>query len=162
MRSAHATANPESTKDMRTKSIFGLIATFLSIAASGLIVARAETVTPMRDMGLEQLRQQYRLAPGECPNGRTRDGGCITQAQQPAPSPTPAPKSNNNENATGAFVMLGFLLSAYFFPTIIAGFRKHHNAAAIFVLNLFLGWTFLGWIGALIWAATAVRSREGT
>ena len=31
---------------------------------------------------------------------------------------------------------------------------------AIFVLNLFLGWTLLGWVGALVWAATAVRHRD--
>jgi len=28
---------------------------------------------------------------------------------------------------------------------------------AILVLNLLLGWTFLGWVGALIWSLTAVR-----
>ena len=38
----------------------------------------------------------------------------------------------------------------YFLPTAIATTRK--NTGAIFVLNLFLGWTLLGWVGALIWA----------
>lgn len=38
----------------------------------------------------------------------------------------------------------------YFLPAII-GFRKR-NGFAIFVLNLFLGWTLLGWVMALIWA----------
>jgi hypothetical protein len=33
---------------------------------------------------------------------------------------------------------------------------------AIGVLNFFLGWTLLGWIGALVWACTAdVRQRAG-
>ena len=40
----------------------------------------------------------------------------------------------------------------YFLPTII-GFRKR-NAGAIFVLNLLLGWTIVGWIVALVWALT--------
>ena len=40
----------------------------------------------------------------------------------------------------------------YFLPTIIAACRKHKNGAAILALNLFLGWTFLGWVIALIWS----------
>lgn len=42
---------------------------------------------------------------------------------------------------------------AYFVPYIIAVFRKHPNRQAILILNLLLGWTVLGWIGALVWAA---------
>ncbi len=44
----------------------------------------------------------------------------------------------------------GILLSGYFLPAIIG--RHKRNARAILVLNLLLGWTILGWIGALIWA----------
>jgi len=40
----------------------------------------------------------------------------------------------------------------YFLPTIIAAARSKHDVAAIFVLNFFLGWTFVGWIIALVWA----------
>lgn len=43
-------------------------------------------------------------------------------------------------------------LALYFAPTIIASFRKHPNALGIFLLNFLLGWTLLGWIGALIWS----------
>ncbi len=43
-------------------------------------------------------------------------------------------------------------LAVYFLPTILAAFRCHPNALAIFLVDLLLGWTFLGWIGALIWA----------
>jgi len=45
-------------------------------------------------------------------------------------------------------------LAAYFLPTIVAVARGHHNAFAIFLLNLLLGWTGLGWIFALVWAVT--------
>ena len=38
----------------------------------------------------------------------------------------------------------------YFLPSVI-GFRKR-NGFAIFVFNLFLGWTVFGWVMALIWA----------
>jgi len=44
------------------------------------------------------------------------------------------------------------LLAVYFLPTII-GYNKR-NAVAIFMLNLFLGWTFIGWVIALVWACT--------
>lgn len=52
------------------------------------------------------------------------------------------------------FIGLGFALCAalYFLPTII-GLHKR-NAGAIFVLNLFLGWTLIGWVVALVWALT--------
>ncbi len=51
--------------------------------------------------------------------------------------------------------VLGFFL--YFVPAVIAFGRGHHNAGAIFALNLLLGWTVLGWIAAFIWSLTAVR-----
>ena len=43
-------------------------------------------------------------------------------------------------------------LALYFLPAIM-GCRKR-NATAILVLNIFLGWTFLGWVVALVWATT--------
>jgi Superinfection immunity protein/Short C-terminal domain len=49
------------------------------------------------------------------------------------------------------------LLFPYFLPTIIAVLRRKASAVGIFFLNLFLGWTFIGWIGALIWALSADR-----
>jgi hypothetical protein len=48
----------------------------------------------------------------------------------------------------------------YFIPSFIAFGRKHHNGAAIVLLNLLLGWTALGWIAALVWSATAVKRPE--
>ena len=48
-------------------------------------------------------------------------------------------------------LLIGFLyIILYFFPAIIA--RKKKHACGIFFLNLFLGWTFLGWVGAFVWA----------
>ncbi|WP_174299560.1 superinfection immunity protein [Caulobacter sp. S45] len=40
----------------------------------------------------------------------------------------------------------------YFVPTIVAFRRKDRQRTAIFILNLFLGWTLIGWVGALVWA----------
>jgi hypothetical protein len=30
--------------------------------------------------------------------------------------------------------------------------RRHRNLLPIILVNIFLGWTFVGWIVALIWA----------
>lgn len=48
-----------------------------------------------------------------------------------------------------------FAVALYFAPFFIAKARKKRNAAAIGLLTLLLGWTIIGWIGALIWSATA-------
>ncbi len=51
---------------------------------------------------------------------------------------------------TAAAIVLG----VYFLPTIVANRRQHRNTTAIFAFNLFLGWTFLGWVLAFVWALT--------
>ena len=63
-------------------------------------------------------------------------------------------------NVTGALVTLAILFLLYFVPTWIAGARNHHNQYAILALNLFLGWTFVGWVVALVWALTAVNKAQ--
>ena len=45
----------------------------------------------------------------------------------------------------------------YFFPTIVACQRKHHQRMPIILINLFLGWTLLGWVLALVWAVSAIN-----
>jgi len=50
--------------------------------------------------------------------------------------------------------LLCLFLCVYFAPVLIANSREHRNNAAIFVLTLFLGWTILGWVVALIWGFT--------
>lgn len=49
-------------------------------------------------------------------------------------------------------IAFGLCLAMYFLPSILA--HQKHNFAAIFLVNLFLGWTVIGWIVALIWAMT--------
>lgn len=55
----------------------------------------------------------------------------------------------------GAFLLIITLmicLFLYMLPTLIAYYNKDKNTAWIFVLNLLLGWSTIGWIVALIWA----------
>ena len=46
------------------------------------------------------------------------------------------------------------MATLYFWPALAAYTRKHVNTHAIFVLNLLLGWTFVGWVAALVWAVS--------
>ncbi len=41
-------------------------------------------------------------------------------------------------------------IGLYFLPAIIAAARQTHNSTGILLLNIFLGWTFIGWIVALV------------
>ena len=48
------------------------------------------------------------------------------------------------------FFGIGFV--TYFLPSIVAIVRSKRDIAGIILLNLFLGWTMIGWVVALIWA----------
>lgn len=47
------------------------------------------------------------------------------------------------------FIVCGVL---YFMPAFSAHLNDKKNTAAIFLLNLLLGWTFIGWVVAFVWA----------
>lgn len=49
-------------------------------------------------------------------------------------------------------LFITFCIFVYFLPTIIAVVRNKKNKLAIFVLNAFLGFTFIFWVLALVWA----------
>lgn len=66
----------------------------------------------------------------------------------------------NQLNEFGTFVAASFFLLApvlYFYPMYEAYIHKQPNFFSIFALNLFLGWTLVGWVIALVWA---VKSQE--
>lgn len=69
------------------------------------------------------------------------------------------------DRAGPAIALAASVVAVYFIPTWISSARKHHQANAIFLVNLLLGWTVIGWVAALIWSASAVRpelNREET
>ena len=43
-------------------------------------------------------------------------------------------------------------LTIYFIPTIVAYHKRRPNTTAIGALNLLLGWSFVFWVVALVWA----------
>jgi len=57
-------------------------------------------------------------------------------------------------NDGSGFVLLVVLCVLYCIPLLVARARDHRQLMAIVVLNLLLGWTLLGWCGALVWACT--------
>ena len=70
-----------------------------------------------------------------------------------------ADSAGSRSGAGGAVVIVFLLILSivcYFIPTIIAGIRHVPNTGSVVVINIFLGWTFIGWVVAL---AMAMRSR---
>jgi Superinfection immunity protein len=57
-------------------------------------------------------------------------------------------------------LLLLISLAVYFFPSFIASKRGHPQYSAIFVLNLLLGWTFIGWVAALVWSLTSAAMKH--
>jgi hypothetical protein len=53
---------------------------------------------------------------------------------------------------TGALILQGILIALYFIPTLMALATKSRALAPILVVNLFLGWTLIGWVVCLAWA----------
>lgn len=58
-------------------------------------------------------------------------------------------------NAFGNVISLTFFFfgpALYLLPSYDAWKRKHSNLTAIALLNVFLGWSVIGWVVAVVWA----------
>jgi cytochrome c biogenesis protein CcdA len=53
-----------------------------------------------------------------------------------------------------AFVFVIFIAAIYFIPSIVAISRDHPSKGAVIILNILLGWTFIGWVVAIVWSFT--------
>ena len=61
----------------------------------------------------------------------------------------------------GTGISTAILITIYMFPGYFAQSRGHRNSDSIATFNLFLGWTLIGWVCALIWAQNDFdRSRQ--
>jgi hypothetical protein len=54
--------------------------------------------------------------------------------------------------AVGALILLAGAAAVYFLPSFAA--KGKPNFGPVFIINLFLGWTLLGWVVALAMAAS--------
>ena len=65
-----------------------------------------------------------------------------------------------NDALPGFIIVFVIPTILYFLPTLVGFFRRHNQRWPILLFNLFLGWTFVGWVIALVWSATSdVRKR---
>lgn len=62
-------------------------------------------------------------------------------------------------DSSSAIILVIVLAILYFVPSFVAAGRKRNGG--VFVLNLFLGWTLVGWVVALAWAASLDRDDDG-
>ena len=67
-----------------------------------------------------------------------------------------AARAQGNRDVASLVMLLALLAIGvvfYFLPVVIARVRHASHTAVIFWLTLFLGWTVLGWLAMVIWAA---------
>lgn len=67
-------------------------------------------------------------------------------------------QSAREPSALNGVALIIAIPTVYFLPTLVAWVRKHHAMMAVFLTNLLLGWTFLGWVGALVWSVMPVKT----
>lgn len=60
------------------------------------------------------------------------------------------------------FVMFAVVGAMYFAPAIVGGLRQHHQLGPIVIINVFLGWTLLGWVVAMAMAASQTKLPPAT
>lgn len=56
-------------------------------------------------------------------------------------------------------LLFGFCIFIYFLPSYVAYKKNHKHLNAIQMVNVFLGWTIIGWICSLIWASSSPASQ---
>ena len=73
----------------------------------------------------------------------------------PANSPSASASGDMTAQMLLGLVTIVVLIAIYLVPIGVAYWRDARRFTAIAATNLLLGWTIIGWIGALIWAMGA-------
>jgi hypothetical protein len=119
-----------------------------------------QTATVPDNPDSENVRQGATPVPRDPPQNYAPQ-----QADSPAPSTeTPVAvvlqPASTSEAGSGlglsAFmiVCIAVIFCFYWLPAMNGFRRKHCNAVPILLVNFFFGWTFIGWVVALIWSAS--------
>jgi len=56
-------------------------------------------------------------------------------------------------DSTTNIIVLIVVVILYMLPTLIAFSREHPRRGEVGVVNIFLGWTLIGWVAVFLWAA---------
>jgi cytochrome c oxidase assembly factor CtaG len=56
-------------------------------------------------------------------------------------------------DSTVTVIILMVVLIIYMLPTLIAYSREHPWRHELAIINIFLGWTLIGWVVVFLWAA---------
>jgi uncharacterized membrane protein YqaE (UPF0057 family) len=54
-------------------------------------------------------------------------------------------------------IVVILILLAYFLPAVTSSLRRHPDSISITIINVLLGWTLIGWVWAMAWAAKGIR-----
>ena len=83
------------------------------------------------------------------------------------PAAPASTKTSNPDSAAGVVGVAGLgmafiicIFGFYFLPAVVAVLRGMDKTAGVVVLNIFLGWTLIGWVVALCWAISGETSRQ--
>ena len=96
--------------------------------------------------------------PGGSASLRYWDGTAWTNHLAPAAPAHHAPQvvMVSDQRVSGAVIVVAWIVAVlsagYMLPWAIAATRGKANGGAVFVVNLFLGWTLIGWVVALVMA----------
>jgi hypothetical protein len=91
---------------------------------------------------------------------RTATAGPPPSQVRAAPGAQGASPPDAGSAAVG-LVLIAAGGAVYFAPWVVAAARGARSVNGIAVLNLFLGWTLLGWVAALVWAVSDRRDAPG-
>jgi hypothetical protein len=122
-------------------------------------IAKGQTWSDMTDDQRDAAQQSIAEIRGTASRAKKKPKAATLPIA--AKSAAAEPESNA---ALGFEVLLVFLLGVFVYlaPGIIASNRHHHQSGAIWALNIVAGWTFLGWVVALVWAYTAPSGDAST
>jgi len=66
------------------------------------------------------------------------------------------PNPNLEERVAASFLLamvVGFGATVYMLPAVISGFRGSPKFGLIVLVNVLSGWSLIGWVVSLVWAA---------
>lgn len=72
------------------------------------------------------------------------------------------------ESMVGSAIITGLLaaliiavsIGVYLMPTFVACRKKHPYTVGIVLIDIFLGWSLIGWVGALVWACCVPDQKQ--